>query len=174
MSWAQLDPSLARPGGRALREDVEDELRAVDDAEIDGIGDRSGLRRVKIAVEDDEADVVVHGLQHELVELSAPHDVAGIGDPPPLDDRVDDRHAGRASELTQLRHGVVRIDLPPVRDVNEDGPFAVALDLAVAALQAELALEGLDELVEAEVERVPRDRRQLRPHRAVARIGGSP
>ena len=47
LSCASSTCSLPSLDSRALREDVEDELRAIDDLEIGVLGDGRGLRRAR-------------------------------------------------------------------------------------------------------------------------------
>src|SRR5207248_9320887 len=52
-----LELAFARP--RAAREDVEDQLRAVDDLPVDVLLDVAQLRRRQLVVEDDDVDVAL-------------------------------------------------------------------------------------------------------------------
>jgi len=52
----ELDLQLAFPRPRAPREDVENELRAIDDLAIDLLFDLPQLRRRQLVVEDDDVD----------------------------------------------------------------------------------------------------------------------
>ena len=70
----QLDLQLAVPALGALGEDVEDELRAVDDLEVGLLGDAAGLRGRELAVEDQHAGVELHGADDDLLELALAHD----------------------------------------------------------------------------------------------------
>ena len=52
----ELDLQLAFPRSRAPREDVEDQLRAIDDLAIERLFEVAQLRRRELVVEDDEVD----------------------------------------------------------------------------------------------------------------------
>ena len=66
----QLDLQLAVARLRALREDVEDELRAVDDLEVGRFGDRAHLRGRELAVEDDQVCAELQRADEQVVELA--------------------------------------------------------------------------------------------------------
>src|SRR5207253_6743252 len=94
----QLDLQLAVAALRALREDVEDQLRAVDDLELGRFGNRVQLRRREVLVEDDELGAVLHRSQVELLELAAAEQRARIG-PAALQHRVEHGDSRGAREL---------------------------------------------------------------------------
>ena len=66
----ELDLELAVPGRGVLREDVEDQLGAVDHAQIEPLREVARLRRRQVLVEDDQVDVALEGADHELLEAT--------------------------------------------------------------------------------------------------------
>jgi hypothetical protein len=54
-----------------LREDIEDELSAVDDLQICHSSDVVRLSRTKVAVEDQRLSVELHRSDHDILELAA-------------------------------------------------------------------------------------------------------
>ena len=66
----ELDLELAVPGGRVLREDVEDELCAIDDTELHAHGQVARLCGRHVLVDDDELDVALEGADHEVLQLA--------------------------------------------------------------------------------------------------------
>ena len=67
----QLDLQLAFARARAPREDVEDELRAIDDLAADRLFDVPQLRRRQLVVEDDDVDVGLGARGGERLDLAA-------------------------------------------------------------------------------------------------------
>ena len=102
----ELDLELALGGDRVLREDVEDELRAVDDARLQCVLQPSLLRGSELAVHDQHlgACFCVRGLQ--LLELALADVRAGVRRGTVLNelaDGVDPRRPGQRVELGELR-----------------------------------------------------------------------
>ena len=76
----QLHLQLAFPRARAPGEDVEDELRAIDDLAADRLFDVPQLRRRQLVVEDDDVDVGFGGRRAPASAiLPAPRNVDGSG-----------------------------------------------------------------------------------------------
>ena len=75
----ELDLPLAFARARTPREDVENELRAVDDLPLDARFDLAQLRRRQLVVEDDGVDVGLGAGGRQEVELAAPEKRRGIG-----------------------------------------------------------------------------------------------
>ena len=95
----ELDLQLALVAARALREDVEDEARAVDDAALEPPLEVALLRGRELMVEDDDARAGVRARSRNLVDLARSGEQRGVGaGAPALHDRahVD---AGTRSEL---------------------------------------------------------------------------
>jgi hypothetical protein len=64
--------------GCAPREDVQDELGAIEDLEVGGLRELPALGGREIVVEDDHVHEQLHGAQVEFVELALAHHVAGF------------------------------------------------------------------------------------------------
>ena len=75
----QLDLQLAFARPRAPREDVENELRAIDDLAADRFLDLPQLRRRQLVVEDHDVDVGLGARRGERRDLAAPRNVDGSG-----------------------------------------------------------------------------------------------
>ena len=86
----------------ALREDVEDQLGAVEHLQLGRFGDGVELSRCQIAIEDDQLGAVLQTAQIELLELAAADQRARVQLLAALQNRVEDGHSGRARELLQL------------------------------------------------------------------------
>ena len=63
----QLDLELAVAGGRVLRENVEDELRAIDNAQLHACSQVARLRGRQVLVDDDEINVALEGADPEVL-----------------------------------------------------------------------------------------------------------
>ena len=105
----QLDLPLAFARSRAPREDVEDELRAIDHLAIDALFDVTELCRRQLVVEDHEVGSDARTFGRELVELAAADERRGIGRGPLLNHREDDGRAGGVGEPGELVDRVLRI-----------------------------------------------------------------
>ena len=98
----QLDLELALGAPGVLGEDVEDELRAVDDTGRQRVLERALLRRVELVVDEQHLRVGLLVLRLQLLELALAHVAAGIRMLPLLHEVADRLDARRASELAQL------------------------------------------------------------------------
>ena len=67
----ELDLQLAFARARAPREDVENQLRAIDDLAADRLLDLAQLRRRQLVVEDDDVDVGFGARRGERLDLAA-------------------------------------------------------------------------------------------------------
>ena len=74
----QLHLELAFPALGALREDVQDKLRAVDDPEIQGRLQVPLLGRGEVVVEDDQVRTVLLGEGVDLRDLAGAHQGGGM------------------------------------------------------------------------------------------------
>src|SRR5439155_2827477 len=74
----QFHLQLAVGALRALREDVEDELGAVDDAQARRLGDVPRLRRLQVAIEDDQIGTERHRAHQDFLQFASADDGAGI------------------------------------------------------------------------------------------------
>ena len=141
-----LDLQLALAGAGAAGEDVEDELGAVDHPQIGVVGDRADLRGAQFLIEQEQVGAEAQTHEHDLHQLAATEDEAGVDVLAPLDHLGDHLHSGGAGQLDQLGHGLLGLALRAGGDADEDGPVAALVDLADRPLAAELALQGLDQL----------------------------
>ena len=98
----ELDLELSLGARRVLGEDVEDQLRPVDDARRQGVLERALLRRLELVVDDQDLGVgVLVGLL-QLLELALADVRPRIGVRALLHELGDRLDAGRARELAQL------------------------------------------------------------------------
>jgi len=104
LSQFDLDLALARL--RALREDIEDELRAVDHLQVGRFRQRAHLGRLQLAVEDDQVGAELHGAHEKLLELAASEHGAWIDLGAALNDAIEHGDVGRGRQLAQLGHGL--------------------------------------------------------------------
>src|SRR5581483_11274487 len=116
----ELDLQLSLGRDRVLREDVEDQLRAVDDARRERVLEESLLHRIELVV--DEQALRLRGREAllELLELALPDVRAARRMGPMLNDTPDRLDAGRARELFDL--GELLVGLLPLRQDREDQP----------------------------------------------------
>ena len=121
----QLDLELPFGRDRVLREDVEDELRPVDDARLEHVLQQPLLRRRELVVDEEDLGLPAAVLVLELVELPLADVAARIGLRPVLDDAGHGLDARRAGELLELPQLVVGVHCLP--EHGEDEP---ALGLA--------------------------------------------
>ncbi len=75
----QLDLQLAFPRPRTTREDVEDELRPIDDLPVERLLEIAQLRRAQLVVEDDDVDAQLVAGRASALTLPLPRNVAGSG-----------------------------------------------------------------------------------------------
>jgi succinyl-diaminopimelate desuccinylase len=103
LELGELDLELPLGAHGVLGEDVEDQLRPVDDARLERVLECSLLGRAQLVVDDQHlrARITVGPLQ--LLELSLADVRPRVGQPPVLDDAADRLDAGRPCELFELR-----------------------------------------------------------------------
>ncbi len=118
----QLDLQLTVAGRRALREDVEDQLAAIEDLELGLLGDRTSLGRREVAIEDQHVREALHAAKHDLLELALADQVTGVHLRAYLQDLVQDFYPGGAGELPQLGQPRRRRTPVPTRDRYEERP----------------------------------------------------
>jgi succinyl-diaminopimelate desuccinylase len=105
----ELDLQLPLGAARVLGEDVEDQLRSVDDASLQRVFEYPLLRRAELVVDEQDLGSTVRVLLLELAELAPPDEAPRIRmltvlhD---LPDRVDSGGPGELTELVDLRVGV--------------------------------------------------------------------
>ena len=130
----ELDLELAVAAGRVLREDVEDQHRAIDDLELGGLADRAGLTGREIGIEDHELGAELHRAQQDLVELAAADQVLRIGLGPVLDQDVEHLDARGAAQLAQLGDpGLADCDVARARPIPTWTSSARSLPASTAA-----------------------------------------
>src|SRR6185437_13815022 len=66
----QLDLNLALARLRALRKNIEDQLRTIDYFQVRGVGNRSHLCRLQLPVENQCVSADLHGANKQFVQLS--------------------------------------------------------------------------------------------------------
>ncbi len=116
----ELDLKLAFGGDCVLREDVEDQLGAIDDARLELVLEQPLLGRRQLVVDDQHFRVGVAVRLLELVELPFADVRARIRSQPVLDETshwLDPCRAGKLLELGKLAVGV-----DPLREHGQDEP----------------------------------------------------
>ena len=108
----QLDLQLAFARARTPREDVENQLRAIDDLAIEALVQLAQLRRRQLVVEDDEIGVGFRRRVRQHVDLAAAEECRGIRPRAILQHAQDDARAGRFGEAAKLFEGMFRVDPP--------------------------------------------------------------
>jgi succinyl-diaminopimelate desuccinylase len=98
----ELDLELSLGADGVLGEDVEDQLRAIDDPRLERVLERSLLRRAELVVDDEHLGVRISVRLLQLLELPLAHVGAGVGKPPVLDHLGDRLDARRPRELFQF------------------------------------------------------------------------
>ncbi len=109
-----------------LRENVEDELRAIDHFAIDPRFDLPQLSRRQLVVEDDDVGGDAGAFRRELVELAAADEGGRVGRRTLLNHLQHDGCAGRLGEPGELLERVFRVVLlrSAKRQTDERGSFA--------------------------------------------------
>ena len=102
LQLGQLHLQLALFGPGPPRENVENELRAVDDLAAKGRFEMAHLRRGQLAVEDDDVDVQFGAGGGDHVDLAAAEKGRGIRLGPFLQHAQDDRCARRFGQAAQF------------------------------------------------------------------------
>ena len=146
LELGHFDLQLALAGAGPAGEDIEDQLGAVDHPQVGVIGDRADLRRAQFLVEEEQVGAQPQAQEHDLHQLAAAEDEAGVDVLAPLDHLGDHLHPGGTGQLDQLGHGFLGLGARAGGDADEDGPVAALVDLADRPFAAELALQGLDQL----------------------------
>ena len=102
LELCQLDLELAFGARRVLGEDVEDELGAVDHAQLELVLETALLARVEVVVDDEGFGVRAGDRLLQLDELPLPHVGARIRRGPALQELPDGLHARGAQKLPHL------------------------------------------------------------------------
>ena len=74
----ELHLDLAVTAGGTLGEDIQDQLRAVDDLQVDGLANGARLRRGQLLIEDDQVRSELQRLNRQLAELATPQQVLRV------------------------------------------------------------------------------------------------
>jgi len=98
----ELDLQLAFVRARALREDVEDEARAIDDAALGELLEIALLNRRERAIDEDQVRIERLSLLGELLGLAGTYEITRIRPVDARRQRADDARARRARELAKL------------------------------------------------------------------------
>ena len=110
LELGQLDLQLSFRADRMLREDVEDQLSAIDDARLQRVLERALLCRLELAVHEQHLCAGATVVAFELLELALPDVRTALGSRTVLDELADRLDEGGVRELSQLRQLVLGID----------------------------------------------------------------
>jgi len=97
-----LDLQLALQGARALRENIEDQLAAIDDAKVELLLEVTGLRRAQRIVEDRERRTGALRDFLDLSSLTLADKSTRVGRLEPLRDGLGNLGAGSLGECLEL------------------------------------------------------------------------
>ena len=103
----ELDLELAFARARPPREDVEDQLRAIDDREPGFLLEVAQLRGAQLVVDDDEIDVQLGARLRQHPDLAAAQVERGVGRGAFLDETQHDIRPGRAGQTVELFEAVI-------------------------------------------------------------------
>ncbi len=108
MKLGQLDLNLAFPCSRALREDIENELRAVDhlDVQAEDFAEVAALRGREIVVEDHDVGRRVAAARGEFLGFAAANKSGGGRGVAFLADEIKDFRAGGHRQLAKFFEGI--------------------------------------------------------------------
>ena len=132
----ELDLQLALARPRAAREDVEDQLRAIDDLAADLLLDLPQLRRRQLVVEDDDVDVGFGARRGERLDLAGAEKGRRIGLRPLLQHAQHDLGAGRLGQAGQLVERSLGLEPPRAAGDQADERRALASGYARRSLAA--------------------------------------
>ena len=124
----ELHFELAFVAARALREDVEDQPRAIEHAALDELFEIAFLRGRQRMIEQHHVGVVLRGDGADFIRLAAAHEEARIGTIAPAADARDGNGAGRARELLELQD-VFGVRGCAYAQAHEHGPLTCAWSL---------------------------------------------
>ncbi len=122
----QFHLQLALARARAAREDVEDELRAVDDLAPEPLGQLTELGGRQFVVEDDQVGVGLGRRRGQHLDLAAAEERRGVGPRAFLQDAHDDARAGGLGQAAEFLEGMFRID--PPRAAGDESDQRCSLD----------------------------------------------
>ena len=121
LELGELDLELALGADGVLGEDVEDQLRAVDDPRRERVLERPLLRRVELVVDDEHVGAAVGVQRLQLLELPLADVGLLIGPVALLDELLDRLDERRPRELAQLAELVLGVG--PFREHGEQEPL---------------------------------------------------
>jgi hypothetical protein len=98
----ELDLQLAFVRARALREDIEDETRAIDNAALGQFFEIAFLHRAQRAIDQDQIGIERLALQRQLFGLAGADEIARIRFVDARGERADDARARRTRELAEF------------------------------------------------------------------------
>jgi hypothetical protein len=110
----QLDLQLAFGALRALREDVEDEAHAIDDAAVQRALEVALLCPREGMIEDDKIGAALGAPRRDLRDLAAAGEQSCVGPVAAGGDDIGDFCAGRTGERLELGHALSRLALAEV------------------------------------------------------------
>ncbi len=116
----ELDLQLSLRTRGVLGKDVEDQLRAIDDACLERVLERPLLRRAQLLVDEEHLRAGRRVRVLELGELALADERPRIRTSTVLDDLADGRDAGGARELTEL--GELRLTVDTLCEDSYDEP----------------------------------------------------
>ena len=111
----ELDLQLALGAACALREDVEDQAHAVDDAAFQRLLEVALLHAGQRMIEDHEVGGRFAALRGDLVDLAATGEERGIRPRAPPAAVADDGGAGRGGERCDLRQALAMTGAPEIQ-----------------------------------------------------------
>jgi hypothetical protein len=135
----ELDLDLAFVRAGAAGEDVEDELRAVDDLSPRWIPRSSRLRRREVLVDDDVVGLKSRGEDDQVFEAASAHQCARVElltDAARCDRR---RPSPTTSRALRARPSILGGEAAAGRDVDKDGAAVLAGDLGALSCALESA-----------------------------------
>jgi hypothetical protein len=129
-----LKPALARPGAR--REEIEDELGAVEDFGAEPVFEVSLLSGSQVAVEQDGVGCGGFDRSFDFGDFAGADESGGFGSVADLEDAVYDLGAGAGSKLRQFLQGLLggpgglrtRAATPAYLDADQNGLFTRPCD----------------------------------------------
>ena len=173
----ELDLELAVAARGVLREDIEDQHRAIEDLELGRLGDRPRLPGRQIGIEDHDLGAELHRAQQDLVELAAPDEEFRITLGPALDEHVEHLDARGAAQLAELGDPRLGIGRATELDVNEQRAVFADIGGGDTVRATELLLELGDQVEEVGLRRGrlldgQLDRGTVRHHVADVQLAG--
>ena len=125
LQLGELDLQLAFSRAGAPREDVQDQLRAIDHLAIEPLVELAQLRRRQLVVEDHQVGVGFGRGLRQHIDLAAAKECRGIGLGPVLQHAQDDARARGVGKTTQLFEGMFRVHSPGTAgdETDECCPF---------------------------------------------------